>query len=380
MEQIRAGLSAHEAHEQLLCALAELRRAERSALLCFAEIQERKLYRELGYSSMLLYAQEALGFSRSKTFQFLRLAESFDRLPKLKRAVAKGELSWTKAREVVKVASRRSEARWIREAKTSSRRDLESKVRDSRAQARSEVKTDPCQTSLLDPAPTGLDERPEDIPRPLTLSFSAEQRARFEAIIERVRKSTSRPATRSNSREDLVLEALALLLESERSGSERGKEDSSTGDSPQLVETSSKECTRVHSASPFQIVVYRCEKCGSASVQTAEGLRPLSTAEQERIECDAQVLEPGKRNRATIPPAMRRAVLARDGHRCRVEGCGRARFLEVHHLIPRSEGGENRPENLVTLCSSCHRLLHERGLAEGALAEGALKGLLRAGP
>ena len=101
----------------------------------------------------------------------------------------------------------------------------------------------------------------------------------------------------------------------------------------------------------------------------------MSSAEAAVAECDARVLVPGERNRATIPPALRREVLARDRHRCRVKGCGRAHFLEVHHLVPRSEGGENRPENLVTLCASCHRLLHERGLASGAL-----KGILRAGP
>ena len=101
----------------------------------------------------------------------------------------------------------------------------------------------------------------------------------------------------------------------------------------------------------------------------------MSSAEAAVAECDARVLVPGERNRATIPPSMRREVLMRDRYRCRVRGCGHAGFLELHHIVPRSEGGENRPENLVTLCASCHRLLHERGLVGGAL-----DGLLRAGP
>jgi len=84
------------------------------------------------------------------------------------------------------------------------------------------------------------------------------------------------------------------------------------------------------------------------------------------VECDARVLEPGKRNRSTIPPATRRAVLARDGHRCQVPGCRHVLFLEVHHIVPRATGGSNRPENPITACSGCHKLLHEnkgRGLA-----------------
>ncbi|MCK9995977.1 MAG: HNH endonuclease, partial [Candidatus Krumholzibacteria bacterium] len=62
------------------------------------------------------------------------------------------------------------------------------------------------------------------------------------------------------------------------------------------------------------------------------------------------------------PPRTRREVLARDQHRCQAPGCGRTRFLEVHHIKPRHQGGSNTTENLMTLCASCHRLWHERGL------------------
>jgi hypothetical protein len=41
------------------------------------------------------------------------------------------------------------------------------------------------------------------------------------------------------------------------------------------------------------------------------------------------------------------------------------RFLEVHHLKPRSRGGGQEAANLVTLCACCHQLLHERGSLPG---------------
>ena len=53
-----------------------MQRAEKNAVLWFAEINGRGLFRELGYSSIHQYAAEALGFSQSRTYQFLRLAES----------------------------------------------------------------------------------------------------------------------------------------------------------------------------------------------------------------------------------------------------------------------------------------------------------------
>jgi hypothetical protein len=58
--------------------------------LWFGEVLRRKLYRELGHSSIHQYAAVALGFGKSKTAQFIRLAESLRTLPKLRRSVAKG--------------------------------------------------------------------------------------------------------------------------------------------------------------------------------------------------------------------------------------------------------------------------------------------------
>jgi hypothetical protein len=53
----------------------------------------------------------------------------------------------------------------------------------------------------------------------------------------------------------------------------------------------------------------------------------------------------------TIPPALRRAVLLRDQRCCQVPGCANSRWLGIHHLELRSEGGDHSPENLACLCS-----------------------------
>ena len=78
---------------------------------------------------------------------------------------------------------------------------------------------------------------------------------------------------------------------------------------------------------PVQIHVHQCVSCGKVEA----GGRELGRADAERVQCDAAIAEPGKRNTTTIPPKTRREVLARDRHRCQAPGCGRTRFLEVHH-------------------------------------------------
>jgi HNH endonuclease len=50
---------------------------------------------------------------------------------------------------------------------------------------------------------------------------------------------------------------------------------------------------------------------------------------------------------------LRAAVRRRDGDACRC--CGTGEKLGVHHIVPLAEGGAALdPDNLVTLCRTCH--------------------------
>ncbi len=63
----------------------------------------------------------------------------------------------------------------------------------------------------------------------------------------------------------------------------------------------------------------------------------------------------------TIPPAVRRWVLQRDGG-CVVDGCSSRYRLQPHHIRPRSEGGGHDPDNLATLCWYHHHVaIHTHG-------------------
>ncbi len=48
-----------------------------------------------------------------------------------------------------------------------------------------------------------------------------------------------------------------------------------------------------------------------------------------------------------------------DKHKCRSWGCGKRWNTEVHHIIPRSQGGPDKEWNLITLCPSCHNKITE---------------------
>jgi 5-methylcytosine-specific restriction endonuclease McrA len=69
----------------------------------------------------------------------------------------------------------------------------------------------------------------------------------------------------------------------------------------------------------------------------------------------------GRKTR-TIPPALRRFLLHRDGLTCQADGCPSQHRLQIHHLIPWSKGGTTDPDNLITLCWYHHQVIvHQQG-------------------
>ena len=60
-------------------------------------------------------------------------------------------------------------------------------------------------------------------------------------------------------------------------------------------------------------------------------------------------------------PLSRKAVFARDGHRCVY--CGAA-ATSIDHVVPRSRGGEHSWENVVAACGRCNHAKADRSVAE----------------
>ena len=389
-----AGETAAKAHSALKVAVDAMEEAEHCAVLWFGDIRNRGLFRELGYSSINQYAAMELNFSRTKTGDFIQLADKLDDLPAVREAVARGEIGYTKAREIVKVATARTEKMWLDEAATSSRRELEQKVSQVRRRARSARNANPDQGELLSPTAVAGAMSPEamaEAPVRVSLEMSAEQFARYEALWERLYKlggvpsgvagKRGKPSGRAKA--DVILEGLTALVETldtTRQSAPRGGNDMHRNSAPRgnidtgnIAPPGGTHTANLLAPSPhFQIHVHKCPECQKATVQTSRGELTCSEADLARAECDSRVKKPGQRNTATVAPAVRRAVLARDRFRCQAPGCGHTRFLEVHHLTPRKLGGGNNSENMITLCASCHRLVHENGgmIATVALTAG----------
>ena len=64
-------------------------------------------------------------------------------------------------------------------------------------------------------------------------------------------------------------------------------------------------------------------------------------------------------------PLSRRAVFARDGHRCQY--CGRS-AENLDHVVPRSRGGPHTWENVVASCRSCNAKKEDRRPQDAGLS------------
>jgi 5-methylcytosine-specific restriction endonuclease McrA len=101
----------------------------------------------------------------------------------------------------------------------------------------------------------------------------------------------------------------------------------------------------------------------------------LAVETVRRLTCDASLvrmlensegepLDVGRKTRS-IPPAIRRAIRARDAG-CRFPGCTHQRYLDAHHVQHWADGGPTQLKNLVSLCRQHHRIISiERASYDG---------------
>ena len=275
----------------------------------------------LGLGSFREYAERYLGWTGRQTEERLRVALALESLPGLRAALSEGTLLWSAVREISRVATAETEREWIAAADRRTAREVERMVS--------------CRE---------LGDRPSDPPKAeatrhrLSLSLSAQAMAAWQHARDEV-------ARQHGGRVDD--DALVLAL---ATGALSGNRDAGT--------------------SSYQITLSVCERCQHAEQVAGSHSVTVEAAAAEAARCDATIVT-GRRASQTIPPRVRREVLARGKHRCAVPGCGHSAWVEVHHVTPRSEGGTHDPEGLVPLCSAHHTHVHEgRLVAQGSAREG----------
>ncbi len=171
------------------------------------------------------------------------------------------------------------------------------------------------------------------------------------------------------------------LLQRAMEGARRASE-ASLSDAEALAavarEALAHQHTDVNSADPrHTVVLYECPSCARTELDTGAGAVELGAGAAATLGCGARVRDLRTEGREVrrggpLPAAIERAVRLRDRNTCRVPGCCRRRYVDVHHITFQSEGGEHSRSNCVCLCTTHHGLLHDGHLRIEGDAEGEL--------
>lgn len=99
--------------------------------------------------------------------------------------------------------------------------------------------------------------------------------------------------------------------------------------------------------------ITKCKYCGDKIyVSNRSGACMDKNCRIKKLIEDDLYISSTKKSNASAPDLIREIF----NNTCIV--CGYNKHIEIHHILPRSEGGENRLSNIVPLCPNCHTEVH----------------------
>lgn len=272
---------------------------------CLLQIDAREIFRAAQFRTLANYMEVRLGWDPHTTSERRRTAMALEQLPLLSQAMRDGQMRWSAAREITRIATPESEATWIEFARGKNVHQI--------ALA--------CKTRHVGQGP-GDPPDPTLFKQVLKLECDGEEYALITSIIQQVRDSYG-PA--GHDMEEA--QCLKIALES--------------------------------AVGSYQVQATFCPGCLQAGMLSRNDTIPITATTLETLLCQAQVIGPdGKVRSRHLPSDVERAVRIRAGGRCEVPGCTSRFHIKVHHILLFSAGGTHRLTNLLCVCSVHHALIH----------------------
>lgn len=341
-----------------------------------AEYERRRAHEACGFASCASWLAWRCSLTPRAAREQLRVARALAELPLTRAEFAAGRLSYSKARALTRVADGASEQDLVELAHRSTAAQLERLLRAYR-RATSEGDEIAAERRHLttfwedDGTLTVRGSLPADEG---ALLLKALELAREELFPSYVADGTPVPPGEPAAAPNRA-DALLALAETAIAG---GVEAAAGGDRHQIVvhvdvgpRNPAANTARANQCAPAEPPDARSPTTGPLAIDRASVAdTPLSPKATRRLACDASIitlteadgvpLSVGRKTRS-IPPAIRRALSARD-RCCAFPGCEQERFVDAHHLVHWADGGETSLDNLVLLCRRHHRLVHEGGV------------------
>jgi len=325
-------------------------------LVKIREFDEEGLWELGGICSCAHWLNWRCGIGLNAAREKVRVAKALGGLPKISEAFRKGEISYSKVRAMTRVAHADNEDYLLMIARHGTAHHVETLVRGYRRAVR-----------LNDEALAGKQHAQRSLSCQWDDDGSLVIRGRLPGEVGALLlKALESAMERRETEEDVTAETRVPL-------SERRADALAEMAESYLVNGPAESS----SADRYQVLLHVTAETleNDVTAETSDGHvshlddGPHVTAEtSRRLCCDASIsrlvedgtgepLSIGRKSRV-IPPAMRRALKARD-RQCRFPGCTHRYFIDGHHIQHWADGGETSLDNLVQLCRHHHRLVHE---------------------
>lgn len=312
-------------------------------LVLVREFDERGGYVKWGLNNCAEWLAWRCDLAAVTAKEKVRTAHALKALPQLSASFSTGEISYTKVRELTRVANKQNENAL-----------LEFALRHTAVQV-----TDRCQEMRMGREhSSGIAERAVAV-RSLRLRRNVDRGIMVVSMELPLESGELLEKALDKARDDECLEIPDLA---DTSWSARQADA--------FVNVLNDYLGGAHSegASDNYLVTVHVDQSALAG---EEGRSALPIETMKRLCCDSQAVvitendkgEPlsiGRKSRL-IPTAIQRAVRARDSNCCTFPGCKNHRFLHCHHVEHWSRGGDTSLDNLLLLCTKHHTLVHEGG-------------------
>ncbi len=307
--------------------------------------------RWIGCLSIQHWLSWQCGLGYTAATERLRVARILPSLPTIRRLLHDGALSWSKVRELTRVATPDDEAMWADLATMLTAAQLSRLARTRRRITAADVLSQHERRELT----SRIDDDGSTV---IVLRLPADEATPVLAAIDTTAGPPQRDIPTGRRRADAAID---LLL------------------------------GRVEVRTDVQIHLDHCPTCQATTAVTADGT-PLHPAIADTLACDADLVtthhthdhdpcdphdqdcggataevataaevnrvEVGEIDRHRGPNRQQRRWLAHHHPTCQFPGCHHTGRFDAHHLIAHPDGGPTHITNLVRLCRAHHRLVH----------------------
>ena len=115
-------------HENAVRCARHYQRAEAALIDALQKVDNKKVYAQMGYSSLFEYARLALRLSESTAYAFIRVARKSVEIPQIKAAIEAGTLSLSNAKRIAAVITPANQELWIARASNQTQVELDREI------------------------------------------------------------------------------------------------------------------------------------------------------------------------------------------------------------------------------------------------------------